>query len=310
MNSDEPFFRQVVDELPDLVCRLAPDGTLRYVNNAYAEYFGSTPEALVDTSFLDLVPPGQRAEVETDLLGTTRLTPERPSRVTEHRGGDRDGEVRWQQWVDKASFDADGRLVELVSVGRDVTERRAAETMLRYYSERDPLTGLLNRRTTLAALDEAVADAHESATDLVGLVYIDLDCFKQINDRDGHRAGDRILTLLADVLVTLFGMNDAIGRLGGDEFVVVCTTTPSPRDLEARGARLQRQVALLGGPVTASIGVALLEPGEDAASLLHRADLDMYRRKQQARRARETLDRVEASASTRAPSALVDLPTH
>ena len=281
MNSEEPFFRQVVDELPDLVCRLAPDGTLRYVNNAYAEYFGSTPDALVGTSFLDLVPSDQRADVEADLLGTTRLTPARPGRVNEHRGGDRDGEVRWQQWVDKARFDDDGNLVELLSVGRDVTERRAAEAMLRYYSERDPLTGLLNRRTTLAALDEAVARA--SGTDQVGLVYIDLDCFKQINDRDGHRAGDRILTLVADVLVTVFATTDAIGRLGGDEFVVVCTTTPSPSDLEARGARLQAQVALLGGRVTASIGVACLEPGEDATTVLHRADLDMYRRKQQGR---------------------------
>ena len=84
------------------------------------------------TSFLDLVPSDQRAYVEADLLGTTRLTTARPSRVNEHRGGDRDGEVRRQQWVDKARFDDDGNLVELLSVGRDVTERRAAEAMLRY----------------------------------------------------------------------------------------------------------------------------------------------------------------------------------
>ena len=158
VDDEESFFRQVVDELPDLVCRFAPDGTLLYVNQAYASYFASTPDALTGTNFLDLVPPDGREQAEAALRAVAFLTPAEPTRTTVHRGGDRDGVARWQEWADKARFDDAGALVDLLAVGRDVTERRCTDEMLRYLSERDPLTELLNRRATLDALDRAIDD--------------------------------------------------------------------------------------------------------------------------------------------------------
>jgi diguanylate cyclase (GGDEF)-like protein/PAS domain S-box-containing protein len=278
-NDEETWFRQVVDELPDLVCRFAPDGTLRYVNRAYAEYFGSTPAALVGANFLDLVPVDERAAATEALRAVRLLTPADPTRITEHRGGDRDGRARWQEWVDKALFDGSGALSDLLAVGRDVTDRHHAQAMLRHLSERDALTELLNRRAALAVLDEAIASAAPPSCRRLGLVYIDVDDFKGVNDRFGHGAGDRLLVTVGELLAAAFRRTDVIGRIGGDEFVVICPDVVELAELTAMAERFGRTFPALQPPASVSYGTATLESGESASSLLHRADMAMYHHK-------------------------------
>ena len=275
MSDQDQFFREVVDELPDLVCRFAPDGVLRYVNKAYARYFGSTPEALVGTNFLDLVPADERDGAERALDAIRELTPTSPTRTTEHRGGDRDGTRRWQQWVDKALFDEHGNIIDLLAVGRDTTERHSAEEQLRYHSQHDQLTGLLNRRCTLQALDAAISEATGNGQRL-GLVFIDLDEFKEVNDQFGHRAGDQLLAEVGCLLIDAVRESDVVGRIGGDEFVVVCPKVHAFDELTAITMRIGDRLASLARPRTASCGIALREPGESADDLLHRADQAMY----------------------------------
>ena len=275
VSNRDGFFREVVDELPDLVCRFAPDGVLLYVNNAYARYFGSTPEALVGTNFLDLVPVEEREEAVRALHATRELTPTSPTRTTEHRGGDRDGKRRWQQWVDKALFDEHGNVTDLLAVGRDTTERHSAEEQLRYQSQHDQLTGLVNRRCALQALDAAITDAVDDAHQL-GLVFIDLDEFKEVNDQFGHRAGDLLLADVGCLLVDAVRESDIVGRIGGDEFVVICPKVHALDELNAITMRIGDRLASLGRSCTASCGIALHEPGESADELLHRADQAMY----------------------------------
>jgi diguanylate cyclase (GGDEF)-like protein/PAS domain S-box-containing protein len=278
-DDEEPFFRRVVDELPDLVCRFAPDGTLLYVNRAYANYFASTPDALTGTNFLDLVPAGERAQAEEALLDAALLTPDNATRVTVHRGGDRDGMVRWQEWIDQARFDDAGALVDLLAVGRDVTERQHAHDLLRRLSERDPLTELLNRRSTLEALERAIDDAPLRTPCRLGLVYVDVDGFKGVNDRYGHGHGDRLLVTVSQLLTAMFRHNDIIGRVGGDEFVVICPDLRHAVELDLVADRFSQTLATRHAPVSASYGTAVLVAGEAATSLLHRADMAMYRRK-------------------------------
>jgi diguanylate cyclase (GGDEF)-like protein/PAS domain S-box-containing protein len=275
VSDQDRFFREVVDELPDLVCRFAPDGVLLYVNKAYAGYFGSTPEALIGTNFLDLVPADEREQALRALHATRELTPTSSTRTTEHRGGDRDGKRRWQQWVDKALFDEHGNVTDLLAVGRDTTERHSAEEQLRYHSQHDQLTGLLNRRCALQALDAAISDAVHDARQL-GLVFIDLDEFKEVNDQFGHRAGDRLLAEVGRLLVDAVRESDVIGRIGGDEFVVICPKVHALDELTAITMRIGDRLASLARPCTASCGIALQEPGESADELLHRADQAMY----------------------------------
>ena len=287
MESDEGSFRELVDDLPDLVCRISPEGTLLYVNRAYAAYFGRTVADLLGTNFLDLVPEELRHDALRDLESATSLTPTHPTRASEHRGGDLDGRQRWQHWVDKARFDDDGRMCDLLAVGRDVTERHRLEQQIHYHARHDWLTGLVNRRCTIEAIERAVAEASDDGR-TIGLLYIDLDDFKFVNDRFGHRTGDRVLVDVARVLARCVRLTDAVGRLGGDEFVVLCSPIAAPEELDEITARIGERLAVMPRPMSASIGSVVFRPGESVDELLHRADQAMYVTKQLRRERRSS----------------------
>lgn len=160
----------------------------------------------------------------------------------------------------------------------DMTDVRRREERLRHDAITDPLTGLANRRQLLHALAVAVQAASPGA--LVSVAYIDLDGFKEVNDRLGHAIGDEVLQAVALCLTEAVSPSDLVARSGGDEFVVVTSGLP---DLQT--ARLKADAvlkALLDCPsvplsVAASIGVAVTgDPAESADDLLARGDRLMY----------------------------------
>ena len=277
MDPDQPF-RELVDELPDLVCRYLADGTLVYVNRAYATYHRQAAEELIGRSFLDLVPDEVRPDVAAALVTLKNLSRQNPVQVNEHRSGDGFGRIRWHQWIDKAVFDDDGNITEFLSAGRDVTERREAEQRIAFTARYDELTGLVNRRAILEELDRAVARATSRARSL-GLLFLDLDGFKKINDELGHQAGDEFLAAIGATLAAAVRSDDLVGRIGGDEFVVVCSDIGSFPQLRGAAERLRARLGRMEPQCQASFGAAMLEPGDDGASLLQRADTAMYEEK-------------------------------
>jgi diguanylate cyclase (GGDEF)-like protein/PAS domain S-box-containing protein len=128
LKESEERYRTVIEEQTELVCRFLPDTTLTFVNDAYCRYFGKGPRELVGRSFLDHIPEADRVVYEKPL---SRLSRANHSRTVEHRIFTPDGEIRWQQWTDRALFDEEGNLVEYLSVGRDITDRKEAEEALR-----------------------------------------------------------------------------------------------------------------------------------------------------------------------------------
>jgi diguanylate cyclase (GGDEF)-like protein len=142
----------------------------------------------------------------------------------------------------------------------------------------DELTGSPNRRAFLDRLAPAIADVASGRGAAVCLV--DLDGFKQVNDRDGHLAGDRVLKDVAGALAASVRETDTVARLGGDEFAVLARTAPELSG-ELLAERLRAAVAAVGASrgVTASVGVATLAAGDDVEAVLHRADEAMYRAK-------------------------------
>jgi diguanylate cyclase (GGDEF)-like protein len=149
----------------------------------------------------------------------------------------------------------------------------------------DALTGLPNRTIVLDRLDMAVASAQRSGT-LVGVLFIDLDDFKAVNDRHGHAAGDAVLCAVGFRLQQLLRASDTVGRFGGDEFVAISPFLRSTADLDVvvQKVRDALQTAVphegMSIPVDGSVGAALFPRDADAsAALLAAADADLYRDK-------------------------------
>ena len=155
---------------------------------------------------------------------------------------------------------------------------RNRRDQLQRLASKDPLTGARNRRAMSEELQMAVAAKQRSNTDF-GVLAMDLDHFKQINDRFGHHVGDRVLTEFASLVKSHSRKQDRLYRLGGEEFLLLLPDTDSA-GLQAAAEHLLQQVnqglSSPGGAVTVSIGGANLQHEESWESWLHRADQQLY----------------------------------
>lgn len=178
---------------------------------------------------------------------------------------------------------------ELARANRRLHQREAE---LYNLARRDALTGLANRLQLNERLPQEIARSRRHARPL-GVIIVDLDHFKRINDTFGHEVGDEVLELCAGLLQTNARGQDLSARLGGEEFVLLVPDTDldgAVRLAERLRAQLAaRHVARIGGTLTASFGVAALCPGDDGPALLRRADQALYEAKMSGR------DRVVAA---------------
>lgn len=168
----------------------------------------------------------------------------------------------------------------------EVERRRASEETLRVHATYDHLTTLLNRRSVLDVLIGRLAD-----DEVLGVLWIDIDHFKHINDEQGHLRGDQVLRVMAATMRDLVGSAGHVGRMGGEEFLVVLTTRS--HDLGQTAKRIGLGVRGVGhADCTVSIGGTLCLPGDTTDTLLRRADSDLYVAKR-AGRDRGVVDGVE-----------------
>lgn len=201
----------------------------------------------------------------------------------------KDGSLYWVESTIVPMYDdASQRVQKYASIRFDVTEKRKFLETLQWQAEHDELTGLPNRFLLSKALDQAIVKA-KSQPSTVAVGVLDLDGFKQINDRYGHEIGDRLLVAVADRLKHSMRIEDTVARLGGDEFVLILGV----RDPKVLESALQRLLAALsavyiidgiGINISASIGVTLYpNDNENADTLLRHADQAMYKAKQSGR---------------------------
>jgi diguanylate cyclase (GGDEF)-like protein/PAS domain S-box-containing protein len=173
----------------------------------------------------------------------------------------------------------------LISASQDVSERVEAQEALRRLAFHDSLTGLANRALFDDRLEQALVGARRHGW-TVGVVYLDVDDFKNVNDTHGHGVGDAVLVALAERLSEGVRAEDTVARLGGDEFVVLLPKLASPADLRSVSRllceRAAEPVEVDGAlvSVTVSEGIALFDPRcDDARSMIMRADIQMYEAK-------------------------------
>ncbi|MFP7722220.1 GGDEF domain-containing protein [Lysobacter sp. A3-1-A15] len=178
------------------------------------------------------------------------------------------------------SFTASAALASALSyILAHWTERQRAE--LERLATVDSLTGVGNRRAMQDELEIAVAASRRTGIP-VGLALVDIDHFKRVNDRHGHQAGDAVLAEFADVLRRSVRRADRVFRFGGEEFLVLVPGTTAKAlatVAEQLRATVEARISSPGGPVTASIGAAVLVRGETVEAWLSRADSALYRAK-------------------------------
>ncbi len=193
----------------------------------------------------------------------------------------RDGRTVWLRDEGVVVLDAHGRPLHLQGYLLDITREREAELQLRQLALYDPLTGLANRAFFHERLRHATELRHVPDRP-TALLFIDLNEFKNVNDRWGHDVGDEVLEETARRIEAAVRSGDTAARLGGDEFAVVLTEGVEPERAIEVAERLLEEISrpLHVGPIQlvteASIGIAL---GEDADAMLREADIAMYRAK-------------------------------
>jgi diguanylate cyclase (GGDEF)-like protein len=284
--SEAGFAAAVIDALPDATAILERAGTIMAVNRGWRMFAldnGGSPETTgVGVSYLDVcaraagagcvdaaeVLAGLRAVLAGETVESDREYP-CPSPTV----------GRWfTSRITPISGPIGGAVVSHVNISR----RKMSEQELAHRASHDPLTGLANRLLFTDRLTEALrARPGRSDTADVGLLYIDLDDFKPVNDTYGHDAGDEVLLTATHRLRSAVRRQDTVARLGGDEFAVC-----APRITPGRLARLAERIgAALGEPnqihgqevrVGASIGTYLAGPNDSSPEALRLADQAMY----------------------------------
>lgn len=191
------------------------------------------------------------------------------------------GDKLWVQTTATSVVPEIGDPFALVQV-HDLTQRENHRRQLEYLALHDSLTDLANRTLLFQRLEEAL-HGHRSSDSVVALLYIDLNKFKEINDRYGHHSGDVVLMEFATRLRASIRPGDTAARIGGDEFAVLCPGVGQGRNVALVAERIRTNISapfiLPGGDtitVSASIGYALSEIHSDADSLLRAADAAMY----------------------------------
>jgi diguanylate cyclase (GGDEF)-like protein/PAS domain S-box-containing protein len=308
----ETKLANLIDNVPGAVFRCEIDPPYRdvFISDAIEDLTGYPAEAFgPQMELYDLIAPEQRDGVDAQIAHHVALG---EPYLIEYQVVHRDGGRRWVEERGQAIEDEEGTPRWLDGVMMDLTVRKALEEQLAHDAAHDPLTGLPNRTLLVDHLEATLARAERSGTH-TAVLFVDLDRFKLVNDAMGPTAGDELLVHFTRRLNSVLRDADLAGRTGGDEFVIVCTDLEDPTEAEAIAGRV---ADVLGDPftvqgrtvfVTASIGIALAEPGALAGDVLRSADAAAYRAKDRGRNRYEVFDDALRAATTAALEIETDL---
>jgi diguanylate cyclase (GGDEF)-like protein/PAS domain S-box-containing protein len=276
-------FRSAFDNAPIGMALVGLQGQWLDVNQALCALVGYSQEELLRLTFQDLTHPD---DLDADLALVQEVLAGRRSTYQMHkRYIHADGRVIWALLSVSLATDEDGRPLHFISQIQDFTERRELEEKLRHQAEHDPLTGLANRRRFEQELERQIERSSRHAEE-AALAVIDLDSFKEVNDVHGHSAGDKLLAAVAAALHERLRATDVAARIGGDEFAAILIGVDE-RGAETAAGALTAAIAdharAAGFVASASVGVAMIEPGSCADELFARADRAMYAVKRAAR---------------------------
>ena len=272
------------------VLSLTPDparSSVLLVNEAFAQMLGSSVDEL--TTGEQLVCRTHPEDVATDLVNIgVLITGKVPVVQWDKRYLHADGHVVWARVSASVLRESDGRLGFYVALTQDITHQREQEARLLERADHDPLTGLLNRAAFEEHAHEQIVRANRYG-EHAGVLVLDMDRLKRINDRHGHAVGDKALVAVADALRSRLRDTDVAARYGGDEFVVLLPHTNSD-EAEVIADDLTNILASTNlpdasdVPLSISIGSTEITPDtRDIEPTLAEADQAMYAKKRRRR---------------------------
>ncbi|HWI21427.1 MAG TPA: EAL domain-containing protein [Baekduia sp.] len=282
--TSEARFGSLVRHSSDLITVLDSDFNVVYQSPSIENVLGYTPDQIVGTRFDRLLPTHDKARLG-HLLADDAAAGNGETQVIECGLDHADGTTR-QFEILHTNLLADEHVQGIVLNCRDVSERKAFEEQLAHQAFHDPVTNLANRALFSERVRHAVARTRRGRNAL-GVVFVDLDDFKTVNDSLGHSAGDQVLIQVGQRLSASIRASDTAARFGGDEFAILLEDLESPQ--EAADAA-ERMLETLAAPlqvddkeifIRASIGIAVMEAGRaaDAQELIRDADVAMYKAK-------------------------------
>jgi diguanylate cyclase (GGDEF)-like protein/PAS domain S-box-containing protein len=237
-----------------------------------------------------------QSEIMTHILGSSTQF------QSEHRVRRSDGTYRWMLSRGLAALDSNRLVYRMTGSLTDITEQKQAEKQLLHNAFHDALTGLPNRALFMDRLKDSSAEVKKGKGYSFGVLFLDLDRFKIVNDSLGHQIGDQLLVATARRIESCLRPGDIVARLGGDEFAVILDHVKHVSDAVQAAERIRERLAspfnLSGHEVliSASIGIALNQTAsEEPDEILRNADTAMYRAKDQGRGCFELFDKGKHS---------------
>lgn len=288
LQSSEARLSALIRTIPDLIWMKDANGIYQSCNPMFERFFGASESEIVGKSDYDFV--------DKDLAGLFRendlraIAAGKPVTNEERVVFADDGHHALLETIKAPTYDASGKLLGVLGIARDITQRKASEDQIKNLAFYDSLTGLPNRRLVLDRLQHALNSRARTGKE-GALLFLDLDNFKTLNDTLGHGKGDLLLQLVAERLRNCIRESDTAARFGGDEFIVMLedlseNPIEAATDVKAVGEKilntLNQPYDLNGLKYhnTPSIGATLFTDCQNSVDeLMKRADLAMYQAK-------------------------------
>lgn len=290
LRESEKRFRGIFENAGIGIAEVLPDGTFLRVNDTYCRMTGYSQDELLNVkkTFQAITFPD---DIEPDLrLLDELINGFGNSYDVEKRYIRKDGTIAWVHRSVSLLKNEDGQPISLISAVQDITNLKKLQEELEFQARIDYLTGIPNRRYFMELAEHEIARIQRYPSTLA-VIMLDVDFFKDVNDKHGHKAGDTVLQKLAHLMKSELREVDVLGRMGGEEFAILLPETDTQRAIEVAD-RLKKTVAdrdisldsdsILH--VTISIGLAVLTKQQDSIEiLLNKADKGLYQAKNKGR---------------------------